>query len=490
MYIRRFDRVYPFRLVRFARKGISTENQKCPHVPGPGGRRLFPPLLCGYHCGDSMVTAAIPTSTADVFPEPLPRWRNHVSLALCTVAHSFLHAFGSMLVPLYLLMTRDLRLGGVQYAALLVTVYGAVYNLGSYFAGMAADRFNRARLLGIGLLGNAIAIILIGFTRNYSLLLLWSALTGVSATIFHPTANSLVTSHYPRNPGLAIGLLGIVSGVGFFLGPQFSGWQARPDTWTFLHVADWQRPCIQLGVCGLIAAIVIYCVAHDTRPTGHYVARKLPKEIRNRVLLLAIVLGWRDFAGVAMISLSAIYLQKACGMTTAHVGFIIGAMMLLSVVVNPLSVAISPGRRRLPTLTAVLIAGGIIVATTSLWPVRWVLIAMSFFMTMQLGSYALSDAATFERVPGEIRGRVSGLFLTIAGTLGATGPWAMGFWTDAMHQHATERSAYLLPFITLGAAMIFSALAPHIIAKLGPTPMTQMIDPISETMPESIGALG
>jgi len=92
------------------------------------------------------------------------RPRARTTLILCMLLHGFTHAYGTMLVPLYLLMVRDLKLTGVKQASLIVTLYGLVYALGSYGAGVLADRFNRKALLGIGLLGNALAIVAMGLT--------------------------------------------------------------------------------------------------------------------------------------------------------------------------------------------------------------------------------------------------------------------------------------------------------------------------------------
>src|SRR5436190_488311 len=99
-----------------------------------------------------------------------PSLRSHVTLALCTLLHAFTHAYGTMLVPLYLLMVADLRLDGVKAASLIVTLYGLFYCIGSYGAGVLADRFDRRALLGIGLIGNALAITAMGLTRQYEML--------------------------------------------------------------------------------------------------------------------------------------------------------------------------------------------------------------------------------------------------------------------------------------------------------------------------------
>jgi MFS family permease len=133
-------------------------------------------------------------------------------------------------------------------------------------------------------------------------------------------------------------------------------------------------------------------------------------------------------------------------------------------------------------LAAVLIAGGLVVATTPLWKVdsvRWVLMT---FMAFQLSSYAVSDAAILERVPGAVRGRVVGRFLTIAGTFSAISPWVMGFWTDRLRERAHEPLAYLPLFATLGLMMVGAVACAPLIARLGEV-QGPPIEPITETTP-------
>ena len=139
----------------------------------------------------------------------------------------------------------------------------------------------------------------------------------------------------------------------------------------------------------------------------------------------------RDFAGVAGLSLAAIYVRNVFHFTVAQAGLFVGVMMLTSVVVNPLCVLITSGNRRLPGLSIMLVFGGVAVATVPFWPMHAALIVMCLFQTAQLGSYAISDAAMLRTgVHTDVRGRVVGLFLLIAGTVGALGPWVVGFWVD------------------------------------------------------------
>src|SRR5258708_10679304 len=128
---------------------------------------------------------------------------------------------------------------------------------------MPADRHDRRLLLGIGLLGNALAVTLMGFTHAYAVLLLLSVIAGAFGTLFHPTANALIPAHYPKSPGMAIGLLGVGSGLGFYVGPKYAGWRAEAATWQLWHVAQWQKPVIELGLAGVAIALLFLLFATE-----------------------------------------------------------------------------------------------------------------------------------------------------------------------------------------------------------------------------------
>ncbi|HVT90065.1 MAG TPA: MFS transporter [Tepidisphaeraceae bacterium] len=419
-------------------------------------------------------------------------FRSHVTLAFCAILHALSHAYGQLLVPLYLMIVADLRLSGVRAASLIVTIYGLAYCIGSYPAGILADRFNRKTLLAVGLIGNALAMIAMGLTRQYEMLVVLAIIAGMFGTLFHPAANALVPAHYPKSPGMAIGLLGIGSGLGFFFGPQYAGWRAQTATWHWGSIADWQRPCIEMGIIGITVGIAFLIFGSETseaqeRQTGDAMlpnrvgieavvpnlrgehARTHPPisaKLRKQVIAIAAVLSFRDFAGIATISLLSIYLQKAHDYTPKQTGLIVGLMMLISVIVNPLAVYLSPGRKRLPALSIVLVLGGVTLLFVPFLAIAWVLPVMCLFQAFQFGSYAISDAALLERVSPKVRGRVVGLFLTLAGTFASISPWVMGGWTDWLGLRAAEPHAYFPIFATLTGMMWLASISPPLIAKL------------------------
>jgi MFS family permease len=407
------------------------------------------------------------------------RLRSHLTLALCVILHAFTHAYAVILVPLYLMMKSDMHLPGVKAAALIVTFYGVVYNAGSYFAGTLADRFDRRVLLGIGLIGNASAIAMMGLSNDYALILCLAVAAGLFGAIFHPAANALVCALYPANPGMAIGLLGVGSGLGFFAGPQFAGWRAQAT-------GNWQRPCLELGIAGLVFGLIFLALANEAGPRSTTKSPRLGRVLWRRLLALSAVLGWRDFSAIAVVSLASIYLQKACGKTVGQAGFIVGSMMLLGIFSNPLATYLTGGRRRLPALCAVCLAAGAVLATTPWWPIALPLIPLCAYQTLQLASYAISDAATLERVAPAIRGRVVGVYLSCAGTLGALSPVCMGYWIDKLGPRAAHPSGFIGPFLAVAAAMAFASLSPLVIRRLGQPTGEQPISPAEEISPATM----
>ncbi|MGD0388516.1 MAG: MFS transporter [Tepidisphaeraceae bacterium] len=382
-----------------------------------------------------------------------------------------------------------MKLSGVGAAALIVTLYGAVYNLGSYAAGLAADRHSRKALLAIGLLGNALAILAIGLSRQYWLILVLAVAAGIFGAVFHPAANALSSSHYPKSPGMAIGILGIGSGLGFFFGPQIAGWRAASASWHLWNVAQWQKPCVEMALAGLVVGIIFMLIGADATAGPPRRSPTSDPALNRRVMRLALVLMFRDFAGVAGLSLAAIYVKNVFHLNVGQAGLFVGVMMLPSVIFNPLAVYLTPMRRRLPGLSIILILGGLIAATTPLWPLGGALVILCAFQTMQLASYAVSDAAMLERVSSEFRGRVVGLFLLIAGTFGALGPWVMGAWVDRLGAKADVQTGYIGPFALIGICMILGAAASRPMARLGPVLAGSPVKPMEEISPETMGAV-
>ena len=79
----------------------------------------------------------------------------------------------------------------------------------------------------------------------------------------------------------------------------------------------------------MIIGILFLIVAREVRaPAIEQRSRPLGPKLRRRVSAVSVVLGCRDFAGLASLSIASIYLQKAHGYDAKRTGFIVGSMML------------------------------------------------------------------------------------------------------------------------------------------------------------------
>jgi hypothetical protein len=97
-----------------------------------------------------------------------------------------------------------------------------------------------------------------------------------------------------------------------------------------------------------------------------------------------------------------------------------------------------------------------------------------------------------ERVSPAVRGRVIGIFITIAGTLASFAPWLMGAWTDAMKDRAYVARAYALPFGVLALLFVYATMSILFIRRLGPTPQREAhaVEPIMEINPATLEVAG
>jgi FSR family fosmidomycin resistance protein-like MFS transporter len=384
------------------------------------------------------------------------------SLWLVGALHAFTHIYHVALLPLYLLMQRDFKFASVAQATALVTVQMVAYFLPSYAMGVLADRVSRKKLLGFGLLINALGYVGLAFAPNYFCALTAVIIAGIGGSFYHPAATAMVARLYPVGTGRALGLIGIGASVGFFAGPIYSGWRATMLE-PLLGAAAWRRPVLELGVLGIVATILFAWLADDDKPgpvqtSATRAAEKLFPTPLLWILFLAGALAFslRDFAGSAMGSLGSLFLQQAHGYDARHAGLALSGIFLASAVSNPLFGHLSDRGRKRWTASVLLIAV-VLVAVFPHVPAGW---AIPLFLTYGfffMSSYPMVEAALMQSVPDGVRGRVFGLFITVGGLLGNLSHWIVGEAVRRMGASAHEAASYF-PLYGILAGMIFLSL--------------------------------
>lgn len=385
------------------------------------------------------------------------------SLWLVGALHGFTHVYHVALMPLYLLIQHDFKFTGVGQATSLVTIMMVSYFLPSYAMGVLADRVNRKKLLGFGLLINALGFMGLAFAQNYVAAAAAMIICGVGGSFFHPAATAMIARLFPVGTGRALGLAGIGASVGFFAGPIYTGWRASHLVAT-LGYAAWRPPVMELGLFGIVGAILFFILADDDKPRRQERDATLPAEslFPTRLLWLlfltaAFAFSLRDFAGAGMGSLGSLYLQKAHDYGVGAAGLTLSWMFLPSALSNPLFGHLSDrGRKR--WVTAVMLISAVLVAIFPHAPVRWAIPLFLMYGFFFMSNYPMVEAELMQSVPDAVRGRVFGLFITVGGLLGNLSHWIVGVAVRRMGEASHQPSSYFGLYGAMAGMIVVSLL--------------------------------
>lgn len=375
------------------------------------------------------------------------------TLFLSAVLHAFTHVYQVALVPLYLLIRDDLEFDGEGKATSLVTVMMLAYFLPSYLAGLLADKFSKKNLLAIGLAINGVGFIGLANADSYHSALSCVVIAGLGGSLFHPAATSLVARLYPENTGRAIGLLGIGAGIGFLIGPIYSGWRAEMLE-PMIGPSAWRKPVLEFGLAGLIMAAIFNRFASDCKTEAHATstgeAKPLPMFPTTALwvffIAAACFFGLRDFTGFGMGSLSSLFLQKAHHFDTKLTGSTLSIIFLAATLSN---LVFGHVKNRMRWTAVVLVAAGLLVFITPRFPAEWIFLPLFVYGFFFMGSYPMIEAALMDAVPDSIRGRVFGFFITIGGCTGSLAPWIIGNWVNKLDKSATGTPSSFYPIYGL-----------------------------------------
>ena len=133
---------------------------------------------------------------------------------------------------------------GEWQIGLLFSAYPLCQLIAGPILGRLSDRYGRRPLLIVSQAGTAFSFLILGLSRNFTVMLLARMLDGASG------GNILVAQAYvadvtpPENRARGMGLIGMAFGLGFVLGPMLGGLLVGlpvPETWRSACRSWWQQ---------------------------------------------------------------------------------------------------------------------------------------------------------------------------------------------------------------------------------------------------------
>lgn len=128
-----------------------------------------------------------------------------------------------MIIPIMPFYVKSFGASGSMLGALMAT-YGILQFLFAPLWGSISDRMGRKPILMVGVLGNALAQLLMGLSTQLWMLFAARALAGILSSATLPTAMAYIgdsTSEKNRSGGM--GVIGAAMGIGMVIGPGLGG---------------------------------------------------------------------------------------------------------------------------------------------------------------------------------------------------------------------------------------------------------------------------
>ena len=171
------------------------------------------------------------------------------------VDRQLIASFANFIVP-------DLGLTDWQYGILTGLAFVFFYSIMGLFMGTLADKYNRPRLIGFGVLLWSIFTAFTGAAKGFISMAIPRAFIGVGESILTPTSMSMLSDSFPANRmGFAAGVyyMGVPIGVGISL--LIVGFLGEPLGW---------RNCFHiLGGIGAVLGIIAFFF--KDRPRKHLI---------------------------------------------------------------------------------------------------------------------------------------------------------------------------------------------------------------------------
>ncbi len=300
------------------------------------------------------------------------------------LAHCAHHLLTALPMPLLPFIRTEFSLDYTQ-ASFVTSAFALANGAAQLPAGWLADRFGPTALIMVGILGVALAGVLVGLSQTFAMLLVFIVLMGLLAGGYHPAATPLISeSVEPKQRGRALGYHLVGGNASFFLAPIVAG--AIAGTW------GWRGSFIWLAVPTVVFGLIFYIYLRKRHPRGHFheIRKNRANEAappKGNVRRLVAFLTMAVLGGGAAMSISAfltLYAVDRLGASEEMAASLLSIMFFSGLWAGPVGGYLSDKIGRVPIIIVTTFVGGILVLCIPFVGWGFGFFAILFFMGLSL----------------------------------------------------------------------------------------------------------
>jgi MFS family permease len=183
-------------------------------------------------------------------------------LALLGAAHSFNHSLFLIASPLLTVITASLNVN-LADIGLVATIASLIYGVGSLVGGPLGDRIGEVKTIIISLTFSGLATFMMlaaGLTNAIYIYALSLVTMAVFASLYHPTANSLISKAFKTKVSESMGIHGVGGTLGSVLTPTIA--------WLIGITFGWQWAFVVFGILCIMLALIFIRSFRGTEVRG------------------------------------------------------------------------------------------------------------------------------------------------------------------------------------------------------------------------------
>ncbi len=386
------------------------------------------------------------TATAQERPGIAQWWMVAVLTSLSVLSMVDRQIFALLMEPI----RHSLGLSSFQVGLLHGVAFAFFFAVFGLAFGWAVDRFDRRRVVFVGVMIWSVASSACGVVTNFMQLAVSRFAVGAGEAALGPAAFSMIGDGFPRNRlSFALGVYGMGAIIGAALSMIIGGALAAiipPDglVLPFLGLtSQWRIIFILTGFPGFVLAFFILMVREPKRyarlenaPDSDSAAKLF---VRSRwVFFTSYITGVAllSAGGLGLLAWMSSHLMRKFGLSLTEVGFLLGPVQLVPGIVGLLCSGMmsdflytrgrrDAGPRILLVLATLQLGPAIIIAVAdSVW---LNCLAVGLYMLCATGTASLGPSAVQLVTPSDFRGRVAAVYKLWTHTIGLTfGPALVG----------------------------------------------------------------